>query len=619
LWFALSSLVKAMTGGSQGLWSFPRRPLWRAIAFSVFACALGPSACGGGRPPARGFGSHQLEPIRDSALKVDGENGPGVLIYGTGGDVAVPASANYWTLNLSTGAVQSYGSQFPPPPPSSSSPPLPPSPYLCTSDSSDSNPVSTLKIVDSSTGAETDVANVLSYAQCPGADGALTAFITDASGNAVLSMGPFTQLQPVPLPLQVSGVDWWSFDPVTNAPTAVTVQAAPPLIAAQLGVYTVDLGTYALTVDVPAVAASVAWATGAMPAGSLQSTAVAVSTEPVLQVGDHYVYPRAMSDAGTTVFAGPFSSGAASELALFEIPPGTSVPMPQGFFSSPTTAGDFQSFPELINWHLSGPTGAESDLLIWDDANRQMIACASSPQAYLAGIRSSDGHKVLFVTPQSCCQYQGSGQLSLLTLASGSGDVGSCTLLVTSNVVTAAFSPDMSAISWLVQPPTGETQLWVATGDGSGGHMIGTGLLQNVHFVVPGQAQLELILDGDLVWLDLHDSTVALHYVAEQVFEEIYDVGVGGWLITGYDYSTQDATATLGLVNRATGEKRPISPDVGQFTVVSDRTGTDGGLPPDSSSAGLTGALTVFYTVHGRNPSPQDGIWSATIATADLQ
>jgi hypothetical protein len=323
-----------------------------------------------------------------------------------------------------------------------------------------------------------------------------------------------------------------------------------------------------------------------------------------------------MNDAGTTLFAGPFFSGAASELALFQIPPGTLAPTPYGVFSTPSAAGHVQSFPPVIVWQLAGAAGATSDLVAWDDANQQMIACSSSPQANLAGVRSSDGSRVLFVTPQGCCQYLGSGPLSLATLANGAGGADSCTLLVASNVVTAAFSPDGSAMFWLIQPPTGEMQLWVAAGDGSGARMIGSGLMQNVHFVVPGAAQLELILDGDLVWLDPHDSTVQLHYVAEQVFEEIYDIGVGGWLITGYDYSTQDATATVGLVNRNTGDKRLISPDVVQFLVLSDKTGADGGLAPDASSAG---ALTVVYTVRGRNPSPQDGIWSATISTADLQ
>ena len=350
-----------------------------------------------------------------------------------------------------------------------------------------------------------------------------------------------------------------------------------------------------------------------MPAGSLQSTSV---VGQALSVGDHYVYPRKMSDAGTTVFAGPFSSGAASELALFQVPPGTPLPGAQGVVSSDSSPGYFQASSQMMSWQLSGAAGASSNLIVWDDVNRQVSACPSSSQARLAGIRSFDGSKVLFVTPQSCCQYLGSGPLSLLTVANGQGTASSCTSLAASNVVTAAFSPDGSAMFWLIQPTTGDMQMWVAAGDGSGAHMIGTGVMQNVHFVVPGQAQLELILNGDLVWLDLHDSAVHLHYIAEQVFEEIYDIGVGGWLITGYNYSTQAATATVGLVNRNTGEKRPISPDVSQFLVLSDVAGADGGLFADSSGDGL---LAVVYVVRGRNPSPQDGIWSATISTADLQ
>ena len=109
----------------------------------------------------------------------------------------------------------------------------------------------------------------------------------------------------------------------------MTVHVASPSAPDELGVYTIDLGSYAMTEDVPAAPASVA-GPGATPAGSLQSTAVAVSSEPVLQLGDYYVYPRLMSDGGLTVFAGPFSSGAASELALFQIPPGTLAPAPSG-------------------------------------------------------------------------------------------------------------------------------------------------------------------------------------------------------------------------------------------------------------------------------------------------
>ena len=600
-----------MTGGSQGLWSFPRRRPWRAIACGVVACALGLLACGGGQPAARGFGSTEIEPIRDSTLVLEGENGPGVVVYGTGGPGGgVPASANYWTLNLSTGTVQNNGSEFPPPPSSSSSPP-PPSPYGCAVTIDASGTTLTLQIVDNDTGAETDIPNYVSCAQCPGADGTLVAFTVDAGGNTVLSTGPFTALTPVPLPLQVNGVDWWSYDPVTGAPSAVTVQGALPSAPDEIGVYTIDLASSALTLDVPAIPASVAWASGATPAGSLQSTSV---MGQAFSLGDHYFYPRRMSDAGTTMFAGPFSSGVASELALFQIPQGSPFPGAQSVISGNSSTG--YSSSQMISWQLNGAAGASSNLIVWDDVNREVSACPSAPQANLAGVRSPDGSKVLFVTPQTCCQYLGSGPLSLLTLGNGQGRASGCTLLVPSNVVTAAFSPDGSAMFWLLQPTKGDTQLWIAAGDGSGAHMIGTGVMQNVHFVPTAEAQLELILNGDLVWLDLHDSTVQLHYIAEQVFEEIYDIGIGGWLITGYDYSTQAGTATVGLVNRNTGEKRPISPDVAQFLVLADSASADGGVFSSSSS---TGVLTVVYLVRGRNPSPQDGIWSATIATAELQ
>ncbi len=600
-----------MTGGSQGLWSFPRRRPGRAIVASVFACALGAAACGGGQPAARGFGSTELEPIRDSTLVLEGQGDPGVLIYGTGGPGGgVPASANYWTLNLSTGAVQDYGAQFPPFPPS---PPPPPSPYTCTTNLPGVGSTSTLQILDNDTGAETDV-DVISYAQCPGQDGNLVAIVPGPSGFQ-LSTGPFTQLAPVPLDLQIDGVYWWSFDPATNAPTAVTVQAALPSAPDEIGVYTVNLSSDAITENIPPVPASVGWATGATPAGSLQSTAVTLA-QPI-RFGDHYLYARAMSDGGFTEFAGPYASETPSDLALFQIPAQGTLDWPQGISLTPSSDGSYRSFPPLVSWQLTDGAAGHGELLVWDDANRQLMSCPSSPTAKLAGVRSSDGSKVLFVTPQSCCQYSGSGPLSLLTLGDGQASASSCTPLAASNVVTAAFSPDGTAMFWLVQPPTGNTQLWVAAGDGSGAHMIGAGLMQNVHFVFPGTAQVELILNGDLVWFDLHDSTVQLHYIAEEVFEEIYDLGMGGWLITAYNYSTQAGTATLGLVNRNTGEKRAISPDVPQFLVLAARADPDGGAFPDSSSS--RGLVTVVYVVRGRNPSPQDGIWSATIATADLQ
>jgi hypothetical protein len=90
-------------------------------------------------------------------------------------------------------------------------------------------------------------------------------------------------------------------------------------------------------------------------------------------------------------------------------------------------------------------------------------------------------------------------------------------------------------------------------------------------------------------------------------------------LIAGYDYSSQDTNGTLGLVNRMTGEKRPISLEVAQFTVLAEGISSDGGFVDRGSDASVSSELSVVYQVHGRNPSTQDGIWLATITAADLQ
>ena len=164
----------------------------------------------------------------------------------------------------------------------------------------------------------------------------------------------------------------------------MTVQAALPSAPDEVGLYTIDLASYAIATDIPAAPASAAWATGATPAGSLQSTSLTGTSSGIFPRGDHYIYPRLMSDGGTTMFAGPFSSGAASELALFQRPfRGRRADTRVGG-SGPTTGGYYQA-SELVSWQLGGAAGASSDLVVWDDTNQQVIACPSSANAVLAG------------------------------------------------------------------------------------------------------------------------------------------------------------------------------------------------------------------------------------------
>ena len=164
--FALSFAAKGDDGRFPGTLVVSVPPAMARHFVRRFRLRVGRRGCGGGQPATRGFGSTEL--LSRSGLDAGprGRKQPrrGHLWDGGPGG-GVPRSANYSTLNLSTGAVQNYGSEFPPYP--SSSPPPPPSPYNCTLVFSDANNTYTLQIVDSSTGAETDVATSSHGAMAP--------------------------------------------------------------------------------------------------------------------------------------------------------------------------------------------------------------------------------------------------------------------------------------------------------------------------------------------------------------------------------------------------------------------------------------------------------------------
>lgn len=608
-----------MQGGLVSLILFARGRAPCAVrAFALAAIALGGAACGGGQPAARGFGSTELEPLRDSTIQFVGQNGLGILEYTTGSPPV------YSTLDLATGAVQSYGTAAPPPPTSTGTPP-PPQPYTCNQNFVGNLDGSyTLQIIDTASDVETDVAGVVGYAGCPGADRMLTVIAFDANGGLVLASGPFDNLEPAALTVGILAFVGWggvavgATDP--GPPTNVTVLAAPVTAPDQEEIDTIDLATFEVTVDVPSVPASVAWATGATPAGSLQSTSVAGSASLIRAVGDHYIYPRRMSDGGSTMFAGPFASGPASELALFELPRGAPLPSPSGIYPAP---GTFQAATRaLLAWQLDGGGGSASDLVIWDDTDLVVTTCPSVAGAFLYGVLSPDQSKVLFAVPQAPNGSFGndavSSVLDLLALGT-SGGAPSCQQLAAGEVVGASFSPDGDFICWLEQPPMGDSTLFTAASDGSGARNVGTGEIENAHFIFDAGARLELTLGGELEWMDLHDPMGTLHHVAEQAHGPIYDVA-GHWLVMAYQWSPTDGTGTLALINRDDqGQIRLISPSVTQYDVISEELGADGGFVDPFGDAGVGSELVVVYVVRGRNPSPQDGIWRATITPAELQ
>jgi len=570
--------------------------------------AVAAAGCGGNVTVPRGFGSREVLPIRDPSIALsylmDVVGQDPTLVYTTQGQD--DAAATYWSLDLATGALQNDGNTAPPAGGTTAGT----SRYTCATQDLLPDGTETLEVTDTTTGAKVDIMGVDGFLGCPQDDGSFAVLLAQAdTGKPILWTGPYQQLAPVALPIDIFRVALIPQNPQGGPATTVVVFGAPPDQPSSLGLYAIDLTTNTLAEVVPPAPASAAWAAGAPQVGALDSSGVSPDVD-VMAFNGHYLYGRVMSDGGTTLFAGPFPSGPASELALFQIGTDPAAVLPPAMqVAPPDDAADRLPAPQMISWQLDGADDDHSHLLVWDDANAQVTLCPSVKGAFESGVLSPDGSRVLFTVLQL------SGQplwapVQLMTLTPG--EPPTCVELNGGTASWGDFSGDASTIAWIAKTHVGvDSELWIANGDGSDPKMILTGEVA-ARFIT-GTAHLEMAYGGDLVWLDVHDPS-HFSYVAEQLFG--YPTNVGGpWFVAGYNYSTQDASGLLGAVDLDNGNKLAISPAVAQYLVVPQL------MPADGVTFGQrrTGVYHVAYLVRGRNPSPQDGIWVATLQAADLQ
>jgi hypothetical protein len=585
-------------------------PLVAALVASV---AL--AACGGDGPVARGFDSREVLPLRDATTllwSLTNNDGDFSLIYST--QPAAAQSPTYWSFDTATGMVQSLGDVQP------ESITARGSRYSCYLQAAQTTGVKTLHVFDLRTYMNTEIDGVLTVAACPNNDGILTAFLADpTTGGPVLSTGPYVQLQTVALSMDVEAVGDWLYD-ASGAPSGVLVAAASAAAPAAFGLYTLDLGSLGFTEDVPATAGSTAWAAGTTPAGALQSTTLATgAAQAIRAVGDHFVYARTMSDGGTTMFVGPLTAGPASELALFEAEPLAVSTSNVVVYTSDNDGLPVTRAP-LVGWApasiaTSSTTGV-STLVLWDDVARLVVACPSSIGAFPTGRLSPDGSRALFADRK---YGTAPAAVSLLSLGAAQGGSDSCLALTAAGGTGADFSPDGQALYWIVAEGPTHAQLWAAATDGSNPRMIGSGAIDGVGFLRgAGSERLELYLDSDVGWIDLHEDPIVFHDIIPQAFDAFNDLG-DSWILAGYDYNGQDGTGTLGLINRDTGTKHQISPAVQKFTVTAEAPPGDGGAPDaGDATAPPASVYDVAYLVRGRNASAQDGIWIARVNIDDL-
>ncbi|HXJ23578.1 MAG TPA: hypothetical protein VMT03_25405 [Polyangia bacterium] len=587
--------------------------------WSALLLALAAAGCGGNVTVAHGLGSREVLQLRDATISLsyvtDVEGQDPVLVYYTtqGGDAA---GYDFWTLDLTTGAQQDLGGQGPVAGAQTSS-----GRYTCQLVPA-SDGTQTLQVTDRTTGVSTNVEGLAGYASCPGDDGTLSIFRFDPNNgqDQVLWSGPYQQLAMIQLPIEIQRVVIFTAgkaagsDGGASVITGAVVVASVPGAPTTLGIYSISFSSFTVTSIVPATPASTAWAAGAPPGGSLESGSISLDVA-VSPFNGHYVYARTMSDGGTTLFAGPFTSGPASELALFQLSSVSQPLLGQGVrVSPPDDSTSRVPVPAMASWQLDDQSGlAPSQMIVWDDTDARVAVCPSTTAALQAGVVSPDGTRVLF-SAASSSNIRSFGPVQLVTM--GPDGPQDCSQLVGDEVFWADFSGDGSMIAWISKTEVGsDTNLWIANGDGSGAQMLFTGTVYGARFIT-GTNKLELAYGGDLIWIDVQNPTQKT-YVAEQLFGDPTSVG-GSWFVGGYDYSTQDSSGALGAISLETGKKIQISPSVAQYLVAAQTVPNDGDTMAGTPVA-TTGVYHVAYLVRGRNPSSQDGIWVATVRAADLQ
>jgi hypothetical protein len=561
---------------------------WRLLLgwLGAWAAAGVVGGCGDGTPAARGFGSWQAVQLRDPTFVFVGY-APGSVLYGT--TSADGMTNTYWQLDAQTGALQNLGDS-----PSNSTTVMPPSRFSCTEDTTDKG--FTFTVTDTQTGVVTTIDGIVEFNdRCPTeSDPSLTVWRSDGTGHLVLWTGRYDDLQAVALPLVVDLI-------VGTGAKTTRVTAEQVASPGNVGIYDIDTTTAAVSEVVPPTLGAAVWADGATPVGTLASTSVVNPDTPfaITQLGNWIFYERTMSDGGKVFFASSVPAAPSGELALFRLDNGATVEP-----ADLTVAGSNLPPPSPAWLYLSGSTNL---LFLWDTQKAHLVSCPGFDELRPVGYSSLDGRQFIFGISQVTAGSPAADQAQVVLISpDGNGRDGTCTVLGPDQAHEPQMSSD-GALAWLVDAPGQATALWTAAADGSAAREIGQGSIDEMpfppYFFAP--SRLEFRLDGDLAWVDVRDDPVKVHYVAEQVFDQVLDFDQK--VIVGYDFNGQDGSGSLGLVDRNTGDKRLISTQVADYEPT---------LPPSGDSAV---AYYIAYLVRGRNPSSQDGLWIATIMQNDVR
>ena len=239
----------------------------RAQVWFLSALAALP-ACGAGTPAARGFGSQEVLPIRDSTF-VFYTSAPGTIEYGTYTDGGYHSATIDLTANRDAGQPAADADSG-----------LGAGNDVCDQAFGTTN--QTLLITDPQTGQQTSIDGVFQVLECSSASLSLTLLKVDASGALTLWSGPFDALEEVPLAVTLARFVYVLND---NGDATAVVLGTPEGQPDALGLYAIDLGSFTVTTLVAPTLGTAAWANGATASTGALSSSSLWPCGPVSKVG----------------------------------------------------------------------------------------------------------------------------------------------------------------------------------------------------------------------------------------------------------------------------------------------------------------------------------------------
>lgn len=611
------------------------------VAGAIAVTALA-SGCGGGGPPARGFGSRQLVEGRDADLRLAGIDAEGTRLYlrrpaATPGvpersfDLTVVDTASAQQQPLATSVSRFYEGEGPAGRPAPlfihSFDLVPGTPVL----GPDGHVVGTsvgsvadkLTIVEPDTGASTTIADLANDDVCCASTTAPMAMVrtrpegkrTLPSGQTellgTLWFGPYDSLRPVTPELFVLG----HTDPDADGMLVLAATAAAP---EPVGIFHVGADGVSLQEVVPPVLRNGEAVPGpaglpAAPPAPSPTIVAALFAKLCADAADaggagrcFLLYRRAMTvDTGppdptlltlppTRLFAHFLDEERELELPLSQLPASN---LDRVLSPSPDR--------RALTWEVPGGATTISALATWNLDTGRVKVCHSGYVTSSVAWRADGAAFAALTTVEVAAGGSGARGLILETV----GDAP-CTRVAAMDVVNFEFSPDGRHLLWLTVPSDGDPTLWLADGDGLGARALvsvadlSTAGFLDDHRVLFRRARSE---GYDLSLLDLDEQPIREHPLGEITFGPAVPI-TSRFMLLAHDYASQDETATLSLVDTLTGDRQLVSRAVSHFLV---RTAWQAGATPAAH-------VPLAYTVKGRNPSDQDGVWVADIPTEPL-